>query len=341
MFRFANEIYLYALIIIPVLIGIFIIIGIIKRRALRRFGDLTLISNLMPEKSGVRPVIKFILLVLALTCIIIAVARPQFGSQIKDVKRKGVELVIALDVSNSMLSRDIKPNRLGQAKRSIIKMVEKLQNDKVGLIVFAGEAYVQIPLTTDYAATKMFMKTVSPQTMPRQGTAIGDALSLGMNSFDPDSDLNKAIVLITDGENHQGNAIDAAKKAANKGIRIYALGMGTTEGAPIPKPGSNGFLKDRQGNTVISKLHESLLQNIVSKTEGAYVRATNAGSGLDALYDEIEEMEKKKIESQKYSEYNDQFPVLIGLALFLLLIEFVILERKNRKLSGLRIFSTD
>jgi Ca-activated chloride channel family protein len=283
--------------------------------------------------------LKSILFLLAISSLIVAVARPQFGSKLKEVKRKGVEIVIALDVSNSMLARDIQPNRLERAKRAIAQMVDKMQNDKIGLIVFAGDAYVQVPITTDYTSTKMFLGTISPNIVPKQGTAIGSAIQLAMKSYDPASDLSKALIVITDGENHEGDAIEMAKAAAEKGITVHAIGMGSPTGSPIPVRGStSNYLKDRQGNTIVSKLDEATLQQMAAIGNGAYIRASNAGTGLRALFKEINKMDKKEIESKAYSEYEDQFPYFIGLALILLAMEFLILERKNKWLKNMKLF---
>jgi Ca-activated chloride channel family protein len=341
MFKFGNEEILYLLLVIPVLIILFFVSRYFKKRALKKYGDTTVISQLMPYVSRVRPVVKFIFVLIALTALIFALADPQFGSKLEKVKRKGVELIIALDVSNSMLAEDIEPNRLERAKRSISKMIDNLHNDKIGFIVFAGDAYIQVPMTTDYSAVKMYLSTINTDIVPRQGTAIGSSIELAMRSYDPESDLEKALIIITDGENHQGNAIKAAQEAYDQGIKISTIGMGSPEGAPIPIKKQNGrsvYQKDQSGNTVISKLDESMLKRIAAEGHGTYIRANNARTGLDKIYDEINEMTKKEIESKVYTSYEHRFQYLIGLALFFLFLDFMILERKNKRLIKYNLF---
>jgi len=341
MFRFGNIEYLYALAVIPVLVILFVVAMYRRKRSLRRFGDLAVISQLMPYVSRLRPVVKFILLMLALTSVIFAMADPQFGSKLERVQRKGVELIIALDVSNSMLAEDIEPSRLERAKRAISQMVDRLDNDKIGLIVFAGDAYVQVPLTTDYSAMKMYLSSITTDIVPRQGTAIGSAIEMATKSFDAESGLEKALIVITDGENHQGNVEEAGEQAGEKGITIHAVGMGSRQGAPIPQRSKNGqtvYQKDQQGNTVISKLDEGTLQKLASTAGGIYIRANNARSGLDELFDQISQMTRKEIESKVYTDYEHRFQYLIGLALFFLFLDVMLLERKNRRLMKFNLF---
>lgn len=341
MIKFGNIEILYGLAIIPVLVIVFIIAYHSRKKALKRFGELKVISGLMPYVSQSRPVLKFIFLMLAFISIIFAAADPQFGSKLEKVKREGVEIIIALDVSNSMLAEDIKPNRLERAKRSISKMIDQLRNDKVGMIIFAGDAYVQVPITTDYSAVKMYLETIDTDIVPRQGTAIGSAIDLGLRSFDEESNLDKAMIVITDGENHQGNAIEAAEKAADKGIAIHTIGMGNSKGVPIPLRKQNGqvvYQKDQNGNTVISKLNEKVLKNIAAKTDGSFSLATNSSTGLNELFKEISKMEKKEIESKIYADYEHRFQYLIGLALLFLFIDVMLLDRKNMRLMKYNLF---
>ena len=229
MFRFAYPEYLIYLLIVPVVIILFVISRYRKKRAIKKFGDLPVISQLMTEVSSSRPVWKFIFVIISITLILITIARPQFGSQLKEIKRKGIEIIIALDVSNSMLAEDIKPNRLENAKLAISKLVERLRDDKIGLIVFGGDAYVQIPITTDYDATEMFLNSINTGIIPKQGTAIGSAIELGIKSFTPDNEKSKVLVIITDGENHEDNAVEAAKNAAEKSVVVHTIGMGRPE----------------------------------------------------------------------------------------------------------------
>ncbi len=341
MFRFGNNDVLYALVIVPVMIILFLVSRYMRKRSMRKFGDTDLLSQLTPYLSRLRPVIKFIFLLLALTSVIFAMADPQFGSKLEKVKRKGVELIIALDVSNSMLAEDIEPSRLERAKRSISQMIDRLRNDRIGLIVFAGDAYVQVPLTTDYSAVKMYLSSITPEIVPRQGTAMGSAIDLARESFGKKSELDKALIVITDGENHQGNLVEAAQKARKQDITIHAIGMGTRQGAPIPLREENGqtvYQKDQQGNTVISKLNASTLKQLASTGKGTYIQASNARTGLEQLFSEISQMTKKEIEAKVYKDYEHRFQYLVGMALFFLLLDLLLLERRNKRLMRFNLF---
>ncbi len=344
MFQFANPQYLYALILLPVLGIVFILGRRARKKALQTFGDSRLINSLMPEASAARPWLKLVLVETALMLAIIGLAGPQFGTKLREVKREGVELVIALDVSNSMLAEDIVPNRLENAKRAISKLVDRLHNDKIALVVFAGDAFVQLPMTTDYSAAKMFLTTITPKLVSNQGTAIGSALELAMKSFGPGEEKNKAIIVITDGENHEDNAVDLAAAASDKGIKVYTIGMGLQKGAPIPiynKYGQKDFRTDKQGNVVISKLDEGMLEKIASAGEGKYIRANNTKTGLNALFDDLNKLDKAEMDAKVYSEYEEQFQYFVGFALLLLFVEFFILFRKNRNLRKVNLFKGD
>ncbi len=342
MFRFGNIEYLWGLLIIPILSIIYIWSRISRRKALKRFGQNEILKELMPFSSKGRPVFKFIVLMLALAFIITGMARPQFGAKLKKVKREGIELMIALDVSNSMMAEDIQPNRLERAKRAISRLTDRLKDDKIGLVVFAGDAYTQLPITSDYNSAKLFLNSVSTQIVPKQGTAIGAAINLSARSFTPNGEANKAIVVITDGENHEDDAISAAKNAVDNGIIVHTIGMGLPQGSPIPvvKNGQKDYLKDRDGKVVVTKLNEQMLEQIAAAGQGIYVRANNAQIGLNTLFDEINKMEKEEMESRTYSEYNDQFQYFFAIGLFLILIEFIILERKNKYLKNINLFSS-
>ncbi|MCK4630669.1 MAG: VWA domain-containing protein [Bacteroidales bacterium] len=341
MFRFENIGFIYLLVLIPVLLVVFIIGRKIRKRSLKRFGDPDILNQLMPFLSVNRPVVKFLFILIALVFIILGMARPQFGSKLEEIKRKGIEIVIALDVSNSMLAEDIQPNRLEKAKQAIERLVEKLADDKIGLIVFAGNAYVQIPITSDYASAKMFLSSINTQIVPKQGTAIGSAIDLGINSFSPDNEASKALIIITDGEDHEDDAVSMAKEAAEKGIVIHVIGVGTPDGSPIPvySGGQRSFRKDRDGNTVITKLNEKILREITSAGNGSYIRATNSRLGLNMLFDQINAMEKQEMDIRKYSEYDEKFQYMIGLALILILFDFILLERKNKYLKNIKLFN--
>ncbi|MCF8361522.1 MAG: VWA domain-containing protein [Prolixibacteraceae bacterium] len=344
MFRFANPEYLSALIIIPVLIIIFFIYRRKRKNAIRQFGNPEVLQSLMPNASPSRPGWKFTIMLVALALLITGIARPQFGAKLQKVKRKGIELIIALDVSNSMLAEDIQPNRLERAKRAISLLTERLSDDKIGLIVFAGDAYVQMPITTDYTSAKLFLSSINTSMVPRQGTTIGSAINLATKSFTPESESSKAIVVITDGENHEDNAEDMAEQAAENDIVVHTIGMGLPKGGPIPVTKSNGqkdYKRDKNGEVVVTKLNEEMLQKIAAAGGGEYVRANNTEVGINAIYDEINAMEKTELESRVYSEYNDQFFYFIAAALILLLIETLLLERKNKFLKNFRLFKAN
>jgi Ca-activated chloride channel homolog len=339
MFHLANPEYLFALIIIPILVVMFIFTQRKKRKSIGQFGDYLIINKLMPLVSKRRPVLKFSILLLSLAFIIFSVARPQFGAKLREVKTEGVEIIIALDVSNSMLAEDIKPNRLDAAKRALGKMLDNLKNDKIGLIVFAGEAFVQVPITTDYTSTKIFLESLSTNLIQQQGTAIGEAVRLAIKSFSPDNEKRKVLIIITDGENHEQNPLEAVAEAKEKGILTYTIGLGDTKGTPIPLEGTSDFRKDNSGNVIMTRLDENMLRQIAEAGDGKYIRANNTKFGLSALYDEIEKLDKSELESRVYSEYEDVFQYIIFLALILLIIDFIILNRKNKQLEKVKIFN--
>jgi Ca-activated chloride channel homolog len=341
MFQFAHPKYLMLLVFIPVILGIFILARYLRNRALKSFGDSNLVQGLMPEASVARPWVKFFIALSALALAIIALAGPQFGTKLKDVKRKGIEMVIALDVSNSMLSEDITPSRLENAKRAISKLIDELHDDKLALIVFAGDAYVQLPMTSDYSAAKMFLANITPDLVSNQGTAIASAIELGMKSFSPGEEKNKALIIITDGENHEGDAVAMATKANEAGIIIHTIGMGLPNGAPIPTYNKNGqrdYRTDNQGSVVISKLDETTLKQVAAAGGGKYIRANNTKTGLSALFDELNQMQKVEMESKIYSEYEEQYQYFLGFAILFLFIEFIILQKQNKKLNAIKLF---
>lgn len=341
MFRFAHPELLYLLIIIPLLIVFYVVMVRRKKKAIAEFGNPELLKPLMPLLSFKRGIWKMVMLMIALLFVIVGVAGPQFGSKLQQVNKKGIELMIALDVSNSMLAQDIKPNRLEKAKIAISRMVEKLTNDKIGLIVFAGDAYVQLPITTDYSSAKLFLSNISTDIMPVQGTSIGAAIDLAARSFTPETETSKAIIVITDGENHQDDALAAAKAAHEKGIVIHTIGMGLEQGAPIPEKGNPGqFRKDAQGNIVISKLEEQTLRQIAEAGEGLYVRASNTDVGLNQLLDEVNRMEKTLLEERIYSDYAEKYQYFLLVGLFFIFLEFMILGRRNRHFMKINIFKT-
>lgn len=341
MFQFDHSELLFLLSVIPLIVLFYWFSNKRRKKLLQDFGDLEIIEQLMPDRSKSRPVVKLILLLSALFFFILGLAGPQFGTKLRETKRKGVEIIIALDVSNSMLAEDIQPSRLERAKQSISKLVDQLRNDKIGLIVFAGEAYTQLPITTDYVSAKMFLSNITPNIVPVPGTAIGSAINLAIKSFTPDGKSDKAIIIITDGENHEDDAVDVATSAREKSIFVHTIGIGLPNGAPIPIESGNNqktYLKDNEGNIVISKLNEVLLQQIATAGSGIYIRATNTQIGLNTIFDEISKMNKTEYKAKRYSEYEDQFQWPIGIAILLLIIEMLVLERRTKLFHKFNLF---
>ena len=339
MFRFARPEYLYLLMLIPVLIGFFYYALIIKSKRLKTLGNKALLRGLMPEASHIRPRVKFYMLLTALILSIFMMAGPQFGSKLEKQKRQGVELVIAVDVSNSMLSQDLKPDRMSRAKRVLNHLIDNLQNDKVALMIFAGDAYVQMPLTTDVSSAKMFLSNINPGMVPVQGTAVGMAIKRSMQLFSSaDTNVGKSIIIITDGENHEDDAVAMASEALKYGITVNVLGVGTPEGAPIPIAGIQSFRKDKDGNVVVTKLNETMCQEIAAAGGGMYVRVDNSSSAVRALSSELEKLSKSEIESQVYTQYNEQYIAIAWIVLVLLVLECILLERKNPLFKYIKLF---
>jgi Ca-activated chloride channel family protein len=312
-----------------------------KNRRLDRFGQSSLLSNLVTDLSSVYTAIKYILWRLAAAFLVLALINPQLGSKMAEAKVKGIDIIVALDVSNSMMAEDLSPNRLVSAKRAISKMLEKLQGDRVGIIVFAGQAYVQLPITSDYAAGKLFLSTIDTDVVPVQGTDIGAAIDLSMKSFSEESPAQKAIVIITDGENHEADAVVAAQEAAEQGIRVFTIGMGSQDGTPIPQYNGNtrtGFKKDQEGNIVVSKLNEQMLREIANAGNGAYIRASNAEVGLEPLLAELNQIEKTDMGTVAYAEYEDRFQIFLALALLCLVLEFFLSNQKGKVAKRLKLF---
>jgi Ca-activated chloride channel family protein len=336
MFKFAHPEILYILILLPVFVVVYLVAINKKRRALKAFGDSNVIKELMPFMPKSKPHWKFFLLSLAFVFLIFGAAGPQFGSKLEEVKREGIEVIIALDVSNSMLAEDIKPNRLERAKLTIERLIELMEDDKVGLVVFAGDAYVQVPITSDYISAKMFLEGINTKMVSKQGTAIGSAIELASKSFSPQSEASKVIIVITDGENHEGNAIEMAEKANENGIKIYTIGLGSPQGVPIPvTAGQNVFRKDNDGNVIISKLDESTLNKIAASADGKYYNANS----FNQIFAELDNLKTEEFETRVYTEYENRFQYLLAAGLLLLLIEIFILERKSPWVSRLNLFN--
>lgn len=338
MFRFSNPEYLYLLFLIPGIVAFFILANIKRRKLLNAYGNSEILAKLMPAVSKRRPILKFLLQTLGLTICVFMIAGPQFGSKLEKTKRKGAQLFIALDVSNSMLAEDVQPNRLTKAKQIVSKLIDKMQDDKIGLIVFAGDAFTQLPITSDYVSAKMFMNTISPGIVPTQGTAIGKAIDLCIQSFPPKGEAERGIIVITDGEDFEGNALLSAETAFKDGVKVNVVGLGLEQGTPIPIPNSNDFRKDKDGNVVITKLNEKMCQDIAAAGSGVYVRADNSNNALKVLESQLDKMTKSELESMSYSEYDEQFSGLAWMVLTLILLDLFIQERKNKHFKNVRIF---
>ena len=339
MFRFAQPQYLWLLTLLPAMVLLFWAAAVRRRRRLARFGDPDTLAALMPDASPARVRLKFAILCAAVALVVLAAARPQIGSKLREQTAEGIEMMLAVDVSNSMLAEDFEPNRLERTKYAIGKLFDGLTQDRVGLVVFAGEAKVQLPITTDYRMARAFARRIDPSLVSVQGTDIAQALSLAAMSFSnvaEERPHGRAIVLITDGESHEGDLTAAAERAAQQGIRIYTIGIGTPEGAPIRIGGE--FLQDDKGDMVVSKLDEATLEQVARLTGGVYVRATKQDIGLDEVLREINSLEQGELGTLRFEEYNEQFQYLLIAALALLLLEFLLLDRRNPLLARLNVF---
>ena len=332
--RFEHPDDLYGLILIPLLIIIYIVVRLRQDKTFKRFAEVSMRNYLVPRHSTRRGVFKFVVFLLMVACLILGLANLQSGSKMEEVKREGIDLYIAVDVSNSMNAQDIVPSRLDRSKQAINKLISEMRGDRLGVIVFADKAFVQLPITTDYSAAKMFLSSVSTSSVASQGTAIGEAVKLATKSF-PNDERSKAIIIISDGEDHENSAaMEAAKDAAKKGIRIYTIGMGLPDGAPIPEYNQYGrqigYKKDREGNTIVTRLDEDMLRRIADAGGGIYVRANNSNVGLEKVYDDISKMDKTEIETQVFTDYEDQFQWFLGAALvFLLMLVFLSSGKKQ------------
>ena len=311
-----------------------------QKKRLRKFGDPKLLRELMPDVSRFRPVVKFWILQGALALLIVMLARPQFGTKINNEQRVGIETIIAMDISNSMLAEDIVPSRLDRSKMMVENIVDHFTNDKIGLIVFAGDAFVQLPITSDYVSAKMFLSSIDPSMMATQGTDIARAIDMATHSFTQEEGIGKAIIVITDGEDHEGGALEAAKAAKDAGMRVYVLGVGSTKGSPIPIPGTGDYMKDNTGNTVMSALNEDMCRQVAQAGGGAYIHVENNSAAQDQLDNELDKLSKKETTSTVYSEFDEQFQAVAILALLLIILEICIFDRRNPLLKRLSLFGS-
>lgn len=329
MINFAQPQYLLLIFLIPLFFVSYLLMRHFRRRRIRKFGDERLVRGIMPSVSQSKGWVRLVLFSLAFFFFSIGMSRPQIGAKLKEHKTKGAEIMIVLDVSNSMLAEDYSPNRLERAKLAISKLVDRLRDDRIGLIVFAGSSFVQLPITTDYVSAKMFLNSISPESVPIQGTAIGEAINTAIRSFSAQSEKSRAIIVITDGENHEDDPVAAAKQAAEMGIRVFTIGVGSSEGKPIPM--NRELLKDRSGNIVVSRLDEKSLKQIAAAGNGMYVRAGNSEFGLNPVIDEIQKMQDEQFSSVVFEEFDEQYMYFFGIALVLFVLEMLVGERRIRR----------
>ncbi len=335
-FRFESPEYLWLLVVVAALAVIRFITYYSQRKRLKKFGDPELIRQLMPDVSRWRPIAKFCLLELALVFIILMIARPQEAGSISSEQRRGIETVICMDVSNSMRARDVNPDRLQRAKMLIENMIERFSNDKIGIIVFAGDAFLQMPITSDYVSAKMFLDNIDPSMIRNQGTDIAAAITMAGQCFTQEEEVGKAIIVITDGEDHEGGATEAAKGAKESGKSVYVLGIGSTKGAPIPSPEGHGYMTDNHGETVMSRLNDQMCREIAQAGGGAFIHVENNSSAQRQLEDELDKLQKG--ETTIYSDFEDHFQIFGFVALLLIIIEICILDRKNPLLKNVKLF---
>jgi Ca-activated chloride channel family protein len=329
MLMFARAHFLWLLLLVPLILVGYALLRRARRARLRRFGDEALVRELMPSWSASKGWWRTVLFCLGFACFSIGLARPLLGAKLVERETKGAEIMICLDVSNSMLAQDYSPDRLSRAKLAISRIVDKLQGDRIGLIIFAGSSFVQLPITTDYVSAKMFLNSIDPQSVPVQGTAIGDAIFTAAKSFSAQSEKSRAIIVITDGENHEDDAVDAARQVAETGIRVYTIGVGSVQGQPIPKDGD--LMKDKDGNIVVSRLDEDTLKKIASVGNGAYVRAGSEEFGLNPILDEIRKLEDERFNSLVFEEYDEQYMYFFAAALFFFVLEALLGERRAKR----------
>jgi len=342
--KLENEIYLYILLALPILVLFYLIYRARRKKLLSKFATQIALARLAPNVSTFKNSLKFILILIAFSLMVLGLANPQIGTKMKEVKREGIEVVIAVDVSNSMLAEDIRPNRLERAKSAIKRLIDDLKQDKISIVLFAGDSFLQLPLTTDYSAAKLMVSTMSTNLIEKQGTAIGSAIELGLKSFSDDDKVNKVMIIITDGENHEDDALSAAKEAVEKGVIIHTIGMGSVDGGPIPNivnGQSKGYLTDNQGKTVVSKLNANMLQELATIGGGNFVRASGGDFNIGDLIDDIAKMEKTEFEAKVFTDFEHRFQYVFFFALFVLVLEMLISDKKNKTFTMKKIIGED
>ena len=327
---FAEPKYLMLLLLIPVFFVIQVLVLKFRAKRIRRFGDQALVEKLMPSYSKAKVWLRLSLFAIAFMFFILGISRPQMGAILKEHKTRGAEVMVVLDVSNSMLAQDYSPNRLERAKLAISRMVDKLRDDRIGLIVFAGNSFVQLPITTDYVSAKMFLSSISTESVPIQGTAMGEAISTALRSFSAQSDKSRAIIVITDGENHEDDPVAAARQAAELGVRVFTIGVGSPQGTMIPM-GDGEYLEDRDGNPVVTRLDDKVLQEVADAGKGLYVHAGNREFGLDPVIEEISRMDDEEYNSIVFEEYDELYMYFLAVAFFFLVLEMLIGDRRSKR----------
>ncbi|MET6989386.1 VWA domain-containing protein [Sediminicola arcticus] len=345
MVQLDEKIYFYLFLIIPVMIVIFVALQIWKKRTQRKFADLTLLKRITPNSSNFKSTLKLIILLFGLSFLIIGLVNPKIGTKLETVKREGVDIVFALDVSKSMLAEDIAPNRLEKAKRLVSEIINQLGSDRIGIIAYAGQAFPQLPITTDYGAAKMFLQSMNTDMLSSQGTAINEAINLATTYYDDEQQTNRILFIISDGEDHsEGITIDAVDKAVEEGIRIFTVGVGQAKGAPIPIK-RNGVVqslkKDAQGEVVITKLNEEILKEIANEGNGEYINGSNTDEAVEFIKQQLNQIDKTEFEAKQFAEYKDQFQWFLGVGLFFLFMDIFLLERKTKWLKKLNLFNED
>jgi len=342
MYQLEEKIWFWLLLVIPVMIVMFVIVQLWKRHAQNKFANQRIIKRLSPNRSYFKPVLKIIVLCLAFSCLAIALVNPKIGTKLETVKRQGVDIVFAVDVSKSMLAEDIAPNRLEKSKQLVTQIVNNLASDRIGIIAYAGKAFPQLPITTDYAAAKMFLQSMNTDMLSSQGTAINEAIQLARTYYDDEEQTNRVLIIISDGEDHSEVAQEVAEAAAGEGIKIFTIGVGDVKGAPIPIK-RNGIVlnykKDRTGETVITKLNEETLKDIASEANGEYINGRNTTEVVESIRDILNRMDKKEFEAKEFAEYKDQFQWFLALGIFFLLVDIFLLERKTAWLNRLNLFN--
>ena len=329
MIHFAQAQYLFLIFLIPVFFVIQAVLLRLRRRKIRKFGDEKLVEQVMPSYSKSKVWVRLTLFSIGFFFFAIGLSRPQIGARLKEQEIKGAEIIIAIDVSNSMLAEDYSPNRLDRAKLAVSRLVDKLRDDRIGLVIFAGTSFVQLPVTTDYVSAKMFLNTIDTGSIPIQGTAMGDAITTCIRSFSQQSDKSRAIILITDGENHEDDPVAAAKQAAEMGIKVFTIGVGSPEGKPIPMNGE--LLKDKDGEIVVSRLEEEVLKEVAQAGNGAYVRAGNSEFGLNPIIEDLKKLEDEKYNSIVFEEFDEQFMYFLAIALFFFVLEMLVGDRRSKR----------